>query len=150
MLPIMAAFLDQPGARLARGVCRFLTESGAAPLTEFAPASGKRLDVIALARDGAVIVVECKASIADFRADRKWTGYLEWCDEFYFATPEEFPLELLPEEEGVISADAFGAEILRPARPRRLAPARRKALTLRIARTAAERLRAAIDPAPIG
>ena len=141
MLPIMAAFLDQPGARLARGVCRFLTESGAAPLTEFA---------LARARDGAVIVVECKASIADFRADRKWTGYLEWCDEFYFATPEEFPLELLPEEEGVISADAFGAEILRPARPRRLAPARRKALTLRIARTAAERLRAAIDPAPIG
>ena len=144
----MTAFLDQPGARLARGVCRFLLESGAAPLTEFAPAPGRRVDVVALARDGAVIVVECKASVADFRADRKWAGYLEWCDAFYFAAPETVPLALLPEEEGVIRADAFGGEILRPARPRRLSPARRKALTLRIARAAAERLRAALDPAP--
>lgn len=142
----MTRLADQPGGRLARGVCRFLLETGAAPVTEFVPAPGLRVDVVALHGDGAVSIVECKSCPADFRADAKWQGYLDWCDAFYFAVDAAFPHELLPGDEGLILADAYGAEVLRPAVPRRLAPARRRALTLRIAMKAAERLRRALDP----
>lgn len=136
----------QPGQVLARGVCRYLVEAGLAPVTEFAPAPGLRVDVAALARDGEVWVVECKSSVADFRADAKWRGYLAWCDRYFFAAAEGVPEEIFPEAEGLMRADGYGAEILRPALRRPLAPARRRALTLRLGRAAALRLRAGLDP----
>lgn len=141
---------EAPGFTLARGVCRFLVDAGFAPVTEFSPAPGLRTDVSALARDGEIWVIECKSSLADLRADRKWRGYLDWCDRYFFATPEGFPEEALPEEEGLIRADGFGAAILRQAPLRPLAPARRKALTLRLGRAAALRLRMALDPGAAG
>lgn len=146
----MTAFADQPGALLARGVCRHLLDRGAAPVTEFVPAPGLRVDVIALDAQGQVIIVECKSGLPDFRSDAKWPGYLDWCDAFYFAVDEAFPVEVLPDTEGLIRADAWGAEVLRPATPRPLPAARRRALTLRLARKAAERLRQVLDPgAPV-
>jgi hypothetical protein len=146
----MNAFADQPGARLARGVCRHLLDRGAAPFTEFVPAPGLRVDVIALDAQGQVIVVECKSGLPDFRADAKWSGYLDWCDAFYLAVDAAFPVDVLPPAEGLILADPWGAEILRPAVLRPLAAARRRALTLRLARKAAERLRQVLDPgAPV-
>jgi hypothetical protein len=96
--------------------------------------------VIGIGRDGLVHVVEIKSSRADFICDRKWPDYLDFADFFYFAVGADFPLELLPEAEGLILADRFGGEIVRPARHRPLPAARRKALTLRFARTAAARL----------
>lgn len=142
----MTALVDQPGGLLARGVCRHLLDRGAAPFTEFVPAPGLRVDVIALDAQGQVIIVECKSGLPDFRADAKWPGYLDWCDTFYFAVDEAFPVDVLPPREGLIRADAWGAEMLRPAVPRPLAAARRRALTLRLARKAAERLRQVLDP----
>jgi hypothetical protein len=139
-------FPEQPGALLARGVCRWLVDAGAAPVTEFVPAPGLRVDVAALRTDGTILVVECKASPADFRADAKWPRYRDWCDAFAFAVDRDFPLELLPDDAGIVLADAFGAELLRPCPAAPLAAARRKALTLRLARAAALRLRAALDP----
>jgi hypothetical protein len=143
----VTASADQPGALLARGVCRHLLAMGHAPVTEFVPAPGLRVDVIALDPAGQVIIVECKSCLADFRADLKWQGYRAWCDGFYFAVDEAFPLDVLPEDVGLIRADAWGAEVLRPAPLHPLAPARRRTLTLRLARKAAERLRTAVDPA---
>lgn len=142
----MVIFHEQPGALLARGVCRHFLDSGLAPVMEFVPAPGLRVDVIALDAQGLVTIVECKASPADFRADTKWQGYLEWCDRFFFAVDAAFPQAVLPESEGIIVADAFGAEVLRPPAHRSLPAARRKALTLRLARKAAERLRGLLDP----
>ncbi|MEM0943885.1 MAG: MmcB family DNA repair protein, partial [Pseudomonadota bacterium] len=84
--------------------------------------------------------VEVKSSRADFQADGKWPGYLSWCDRFFFAVPAAFPEALLPQDQGLIRADAYGAEVVRPAPLDRLAAARRKAITLRFARLAAERL----------
>lgn len=144
------AFADTPGALLARGVRRAFAEFGEATLAEFSPAPGLRVDVIALAPDGRLTIVECKASLADFRSDAKWLGYLDWCDRFLFAVGGDFPLEVLPENQGVLLADAFGAERLRAAPERPLAPARRRALTLRFARAAAERLRRVEDPDDLG
>lgn len=140
----------QPGQVLARGVCRFLIDEGLAPVTEFSPARGLRTDVTALAPNGEIWVVECKSSVADFRSDTKWEGYLEWCDRFYFAGPADLPDDLLPDDHGLMIADGYGAEIVRPADKRPLAAARRKAQTQRIARVAALRLRALADPGVAG
>lgn len=140
----------QPGRILARGVCRFLIDQGFAPVTEFTPARGLRTDVTALGRDGAIWTVECKSSAADYQSDRKWRGYLDWCDAFFFAVDEAFPVELLPADEGLIIADGYGAEIVRPPQTRKLAGARRKAQTLKIGRGAALRLRGFADPGVAG
>lgn len=139
------ADLDTAG-RVTRGVCRALDEQGYVSLTEFTLAGGRRADVIALGEDGEVLIVEVKSSAADFRSDGKWHEYLDYCDRFFFAVPEDFPRDLLPAECGLIVADAYGAEELRPAPAEPVHASRRKALTLRIARVAAARLREVTDP----
>lgn len=44
-----------------------------------------RADVLALAMYGDVTIVEVKSSVADFRADKKWRSYLDFCNKMYFA-----------------------------------------------------------------
>lgn len=141
-----AAAAGPPGVRLARGVCRALVDLGFAPILEVAPTRGLRADVFAVGPKGEIWIVECKSGLPDFRADTKWTGYLDWCDRFLFAVDAAFPVEALPEAHGLMIADDWGAEILREAPASPLASARRKALTLRAARVAAVRLAAALDP----
>lgn len=133
-------------ALLARGVCRALEQLGYASLLEFPLANGRRADILALGRGGELIIVEIKSSVADFRADRKWPDYREFADRFYFAVPSGFPVTLIPEECGLIVADAFAAALIREGAPGALAPSRRKALTLRFALAAAARLRRHLDP----
>jgi len=109
-------------------------------------ANGRRADILALGKTGELMIVEIKSSAADFRADRKWTGYRDFADRFYFAVPSGFPALLIPEECGLIVADAFGAALLRDGAASPLAPGRRRALTLRFALAAAIRLRRQLDP----
>jgi hypothetical protein len=136
-----------PGQRLARGVCRHLAGLGFAPVEEMVAAPGLRVDVMALGPGGELWVVECKSGPADFRADRKWQGYLDLCDRFFWAVGADFPLALLPEATGLILADGYDAEIRRMGPQMPLAAARRRALTQRFARHAALRLLALRDPA---
>ncbi len=138
--------MKNDGILLARGVCRFLRHAGYAVLTEFTLRNRRRVDVIALAEDGRITVVEVKSSEADFRADAKWQDYLDYCDAFYFAVPEEFPRHLIPESCGLLVADGFGAELLRDPEEGRVNPARRKSLITRFARVAGLRLQALTDP----
>lgn len=137
-----------PGQRLARGVCRLLRSHDFASLDEVTPRPGLRVDVMALGPGGEVWIVECKSSRADFTSDRKWQGYLEWCDRFFWAVPADFPTEILPTGAGLIIADDFFGEIVTMAPDQPLAAARRKALTLRFARMAALRHHAMRDPRP--
>jgi len=145
-MPVENGLVEMPGRRLARGVARAFAQYGWTSLMEFRLRTGRRVDVIALAPDGVITVVEVKSSTADFRSDQKWWDYLEFCDRFFFAVPAEFPQELLPEDCGLIVADAYGAEILREAPLEKLPAARRKAMTLKFARTAAQRLLGHEDP----
>lgn len=135
-----------PGQLLARGVCRHLSSHGFATLEEFTPERGKRLDVMAMGPKGEFWIVECKSSRADFTSDCKWGGYLDWGDRYFWAVDADFPVELLPEDTGLIVADAYDAEILRMGAEARLAGARRKAVTQRFARIAAQRLQMMRDP----
>nr|WP_184048996.1 MmcB family DNA repair protein [Roseospira visakhapatnamensis] len=131
---------------ITRGVCRHLADAGHAVLTEFKLPNRRRADVAALDADGRLVLVEVKSSLADFRADGKWREYLPYGDSFAFAVADSFPREVLPAECGLLIADPWGAEVQRwmPLPP--LAPARRRALTLRFARIASERLHRLVDP----
>lgn len=148
---MMQPLILTPGQMLARGTSRHLARAhGMATVEELVPTRGLRVDLMALSRKGEIWVVECKSSRADFMSDSKWQEYLPWCDRFFWAVDADFPLELLPDETGIILADGYDAEILRPAPEDRLPAARRKALTLCFARHAALRAQAARDPGVAG
>lgn len=139
-----------PGQLLARGVCRHLLAHDFVTVEELVPAPGLRVDVMGLGPRSEIWVVECKSSRADYMADRKWQGYLDWCDRFFWAVDADFPIELLPEGTGLILADGYDAEIVRLGPETRLAPARRKVMVQKFARHAAIRLQATRDPGVSG
>lgn len=128
---------------VTRGAWRFLRASGFSILTEFPLPGGRRADLVALSSDGAVRIVEIKSSQADFRADKKWLDYRPLCDRFYFAIPRDLESGAFPGDAGLIVADAHGAILQREAPVHKLAPATRRAMLLRFASIAAERLYAA-------
>lgn len=136
----------KPGQILARGVCRHLLALNFVSVEELVPCRGLRVDVMGLGPKGEIWIVECKSSRADFQGDRKWHGYLDWCDRYFWAVDEDFPTELLPAETGLIVADAYDAEILRMGPEAKLAPARRRSMVSKFARHAALRWHAARDP----
>lgn len=136
----------QPGQLIARGTARHLRQHNFVCLEEFVPTSGLRVDLMAVGPKSELWVVECKSSRADFMSDGKWQGYLEWCDRFFWSVPPDFPTELLPEGTGLIIADAYDAEIIRPAPEHKLSAARRKKMLLKFARNSADRLRGYVDP----
>ena len=127
-------------AALARGVTRLLWDHGLASLLEVPLANGRRADVMGLTARGDLWIVETKSCVEDFTVDLKWPDYRDYCDLFYFAVTDAFPQELIPEDVGLIVADQFGGAIVRDAPLQPLAGARRKAVTLLVARLAAQRL----------
>ena len=134
---------------LTRGVARLFRDMGLTPLAEFKLANGRRADLAALDRKGKLTIAEIKSCRADFESDQKWPDYIDFCDRFFFAVDADFPREILPDDEGLIIADAFGAMVARPSVDRAMAAARRKAVTLRFARQAARRLLDETTGAPV-
>lgn len=132
--------------QICRGVVRLLAAHGIAAYTEVTLANGRRADVMGLARDGEMTIVEIKSSLEDFRSDQKWPEYREFSDRLFFAVAPDFPREVLPEDAGLIIADRYGGEIVRAAPTHKLPAARRKALTLQLARLGGLRLQSVIDP----
>jgi hypothetical protein len=132
-------------ADVARGVSRLLIQEGFSPILEFTLANGRRLDVAAVGADGTFAGVEIKVAVSDLKGDLKWPEYLEFCDLFYFAIPPEFPDELVPADTGLIVADRYGGAIVRSSRIAQIHASRRKAVTLRFAKLAADRLAMTLD-----
>jgi hypothetical protein len=115
-------------------------------VSELSLANARRADLAGVTAAGEIWIVEVKSCLADLRADQKWPGYRDFCDRFLFAVAPAFPREALPPGTGLIVADRYGGEIVHAAPEHKLAPARRKAMMLRILRAAAFRLQAALDP----
>ncbi len=134
------------GQSIARGVCRCLESLGFASLTEFVPARGLRVDIMALGPKGEVWIIECKSGRSDFLSDQKWHGYLPWCDRFFWAVDRDFPQDILPSDTGLFLADPYGGELIHMPQATPLAAARRKSLTCLFARQAALRLARLRDP----
>jgi hypothetical protein len=136
---------SETALRVARGARRLLRAHGYATVAEMPLPSGRRADIVALAPGGELLIIEIKSSIADFRADLKWPDYRLHCDRLYFAIPGDLPPEIMPEDAGLIIADAFGAEFMRPAPEHKLPGATRRSMLLRFGHFAADRLHALWD-----
>jgi hypothetical protein len=146
MLPTTEAIV---AADIRRGTMRLLLAHDLTALAEVTLPNGRRADLMAVSASGELTIVEIKSSREDFLTDRKWSDYLPFADRFLFAVAPGFPLELLPTEEGLILADRFAGEILRPPQRRPMESARRRSLLLRFARLGALRLQGLADPEAI-
>lgn len=151
-------FADEPliAQDVARGVTRLFFRQDLFALCEVPLPNGRRADMMAICGKGLLTIVEIKCSRADLLGDQKWPQYLDYCDRFFWAVPAGFSLDLFdgdalqPELSGLIVADRYDAAVVRDAPMRKLAPARRKAETLRFARRAARRLAGDLDPGLAG
>lgn len=142
----------QSAAALAvrRGTGRTLRRHGFWLVPELPLPNGRRADLVALGPKGEIWIVEIKSCLADFRADLKWPDYRACCDRLFFAVGPDFPTEVLPDDTGLLVADAYDGAVLREAPEHRLAAPLRKTMTLLVARAAAARLHRALDPDGIG
>lgn len=151
--PVFHLFSGAPA--VARGVSRLFLRNQIMVQPEVSLRNHRRADLMGINLKGEIIVVEIKCSRADLLGDQKWPEYLDFCDRFFWAVPAGFdvkPFEgnaFLPERAGLIIADAYDAEIARPAALVPLAAARRKTETQRLARLAMRRLMGIADPDPI-
>ncbi|MEP7222334.1 MAG: MmcB family DNA repair protein [Novosphingobium sp.] len=143
---------ERAALAVARGICRLFARNDVWCLAEMPLRSGRRADLMGIDARGRIVIVEIKVSRADLLGDAKWTDYLDHCDRFYWGLSPDLDracLEtpaFLPQSCGVIVADGYDGEILRPAPQLPLAPARRKAETERLARAALRRQLTALDP----
>ncbi len=139
-------------AAVARGVGRLFVRHQIIVQPEVSLRNNRRADLMGINAKGEIIIVEIKCSRADLLGDQKWTEYLEYCDRYFWAVPAGFDLTpfdkpaFLPDRAGLIVADAYDAEMIRPAAYVPVAPARRKTETQRLARAAMRRLMAFSDP----
>lgn len=124
---------------VTRGARRYLRAAGFAVIGELPLPNGRRADLVALAPNGGLRIVEVKSSLEDFRADQKWRTYLDFCDRFYFAIPLELDAGFFPSDAGLIVADSHGGMLAREAPPSQLSAARRKSMLVRFGAVAAER-----------
>lgn len=137
---------------VARGIGRLFARNDIWCLPEVPLKNGRRADLMGIDAKGLIVIVEIKVARADLLGDAKWPDYLDFCDRFYWGLPpalDRAPLEseaYRPGTCGVIVADGYDAEILRPAALEPLAAARRKTQVEQLARIAMRRHRALIDP----
>ena len=138
--PLIDGRQSERAMLVRRGVQVLLHEMRLAVLPELPLSSGRRADLICLSEKGEIWIVEIKSSIADFRVDRKWPDYRSHCDRLFFATHPGVPLDIFPQDCGLLLSDGYGAHMVRDAPEHRLSPSTRKSVTLNFSRTAAHRL----------
>jgi hypothetical protein len=74
-------------------------------ITELPLLSGRRTDIVALSMDATIIIVEIKSSVADFRAG----GNTAPLRQILLCLPASMPVDIIPEDAGLILADAYAA-----------------------------------------
>jgi hypothetical protein len=131
---------------VARGIRRLFARNDIWCLTEMPLRNGRRADLMGVDAKGRIVIVEIKVARGDLLGDGKWPDYLDYCDRFYWGLPpglDRAPLEgdpYRPDCCGIIVADGYDAEIVRPAPLHPLPAARRKCEIERLARCALRRL----------
>ncbi len=139
-------------ADVLRGLSRMIYARHGRLIAEYTLPNGRRADAMVIESDGTLTIIEIKVSRADLHGDAKWPDYLDYCDQFCWAVPPGLDTAILdgadhlPERVGLIIADRYDADILRPSVAVPLAPARRKAEIQRIARVAIARAMVLADP----
>lgn len=95
---------------LKEAVGRYYGQKCFAVATEIGLNSGGslRADLMAVNMRGQIIVVETKSSYADFRSDKKWWHYIDYCHKLYFSVSEELyakVFDLIPKGIGILTVD---------------------------------------------
>lgn len=151
-LPAQAPDPAITSGQVARGIQRLFARNDIWCLAEMPLRGGRRADLMGVDAKGRIVIVEIKVARADLLGDAKWTDYLEFCDRFYWGLSPLLDRACMeteafrPEACGLIVADGYDAEILRPAASLALAPARRKVEVERLARAAMRRQVVGADP----
>jgi hypothetical protein len=150
--PVSGNAQEREALGVARGIARLFARNDIWCVAEMPLKGGRRADLMGIDARGSVIIVEIKVSRADLLGDAKWPDYLDHCDRFYWGLAAHLDRAVMeteafrPETCGIIVADGYDAEILRPAPLLPLAAARRKVEVERLARAALRRLTIAGDP----
>lgn len=137
---------------VARGVSRMFYRHQIMVQGEVSLKGHRRADLMGVTAKGDVVIVEIKCSRADLLGDQKWPEYLDHCDQYYWAVPAGFDLSpfdqefFMPDRSGLIVADSYDAEMVRPAKRVALAPARRKVEVQNLAVKAMRRMMFMADP----
>lgn len=137
---------------VARGISRLFARNDIWCIAEMPLRSGRRADLMGIDAKGRLVIVEIKVARADLMGDAKWTDYLDHCDRFYWGLAPHLDRTCMeteafrPDVCGLIVADGYDAEIVRPAPTLPLAAARRKAEVERLARAALRRQVVGLDP----
>lgn len=67
----------------------------------------KRADILCINTKNEVIILETKSSWEDYRTDKKWPYYLNWCNKFYFVAEakvaSKIKEDLTNKDVGIIS-----------------------------------------------
>ncbi|WFL78576.1 MmcB family DNA repair protein [Altererythrobacter arenosus] len=140
-------------ASVVRGIMRLFARNDIWCLAEMPLRSGRRADLMGVDAKGRIVIVEIKVARGDLLGDGKWPDYLDFCDRFFWGLPphlDRAPLESVdfrPDCCGIIVADGYDAEILRPAPLHPLNAGRRKTEIERLARAALRRHTGLLDPA---
>ena len=152
LAPIPESADDRTALAVARGIGRLFARNDIWCLPEMPLRSNRRADLMGIDAKGQLVIVEIKVSRADLLGDAKWTDYLDHCDRFYWGLAAHLDRAcmeeagFLPERCGLIVADGYDAEIIRPAPLVPLAAARRKAEIERLARATLRRHQSLLDP----
>jgi len=143
-------------AAVVRGICRLFARNDIWVIPEMPLRNNRRADLMGIDGKGRIVIVEIKTARGDLMGDDKWPDYLDFCDRFFWGVPPELDRACLESEDfrpdlcGVIVADEYDAEIIRPSPSHPLAAARRKVEVERLARTALRRHAYLSDPQGVG
>lgn len=139
-------------AAVTRGIMRLFARNDIWCIPEMPLRNNRRADLMGIDAKGQVIIVEIKVARGDLMGDGKWPDYLDHCDRFFWGLASHLDRGCMeteafrPDQCGLIVADGYDAEILRPAPLMPLAAARRKAEVERLARAAMRRHAVSLDP----
>ena len=152
--PVLDTLPSEPcdAGSLCRGIQRLFARNDVWLLPEMPLRNGRRADLMGLDPKGRIIIIEVKVQRGDLLGDGKWPDYLDFCDRFYWGLPPHLDRAVLDGEDyrpdccGIVVADGYDGEIVRPAPLHPLAAARRKTEVERIARASLRRATVGADP----
>ena len=126
--------------RITDAIARSYYGQGDGVLREFRLNVRRRVDLITMTNKGLITIIEIKSSPEDFRSDKKWGEYIEWADRFYFGVGDNFPIDILPKEHGIIKTDGFDCHEARPSPVNKLNGSRRNTLVRNMAKASMRRI----------